>query len=294
VTVYTLFGQAGGTDADAGDTNPYTLGIQFSVSQAATLTGIWFYSHGAGATVLPQVIALFAVSGGALIHSETASWSGAAGAGWVRAAFSSPPALSASTNYVGAVLQSTFAGWHPGVGAYWSTGAGSAGITNGPLSAPNNASSANGQDTYNGSGTLTFPAGTFNATNYWIDVEVTVPGPVVVSPAAVAFMASMLRRDMAIYSAGINQAYVNNNVQNKLLALRSALNGVNDLYLWLSAYAQSDLVALGFSAADAADIFNAVTDAHELYVLFTGGGLGTYTLPYNFSASQRIVTGPLT
>jgi hypothetical protein len=98
---------------------------------------------------------------------------------------------------------------------------------------------------------------------------------------------------MAIYSAGINQAYVNNNVQNKLLSLRHALNDINDLYLWLSAYAQSDLVALGFSAADAADVFSAVADAHELYVLFTGGGLGSYTLPYNFSASQRIVTGPM-
>ena len=98
---------------------------------------------------------------------------------------------------------------------------------------------------------------------------------------------------MAIYSAGITQAYVNNNVQTKLLALRSALNNVNDLYLWLSAYAQSDLVTLGFTAADAADVFSAVADAHELYVLFTGGGLGTYTLPFNFSASQRIVTGPL-
>lgn len=98
---------------------------------------------------------------------------------------------------------------------------------------------------------------------------------------------------MAIYSAGITQAYVNNNVQTKLLALRQALNNVNDLYLWLSAYAQSDLVTLGFTSADAQDILNAVADAHELYVLFTGGGLGTYTLPYNFSASQRIVVGPL-
>jgi hypothetical protein len=98
---------------------------------------------------------------------------------------------------------------------------------------------------------------------------------------------------MPMYAAGITSAYVNNNVQTKLLALRQALSNVNDLYLWLSAYAQSDLVTLGFTAADAADIFNAVTDAHELYVLYTGGGVGTYTLPYNFSASQRIVIGPM-
>ena len=31
---------------------------------------------------------------------------------------------------------------------------------------------------------------------------------------------------------------------------------------------------------------------HELVTLFNGGGLGTYTLPYNFSASMRTIVGP--
>ena len=55
---------------------------------------------------------------------------------------------------------------------YWTSGAGGAGITNGPLSAPNNAGGDGGQDTFNQSATLTYPLTSFNATNYWVDPEV--------------------------------------------------------------------------------------------------------------------------
>ncbi len=102
---------------------------------------------------------------------------------------------------------------------------------------------------------------------------------------------------MAIqFPAGITQAYIVNNAQAKLLALRSALEDVNDYYQWLTAYAAADLEAapVSMDSVSAGNLFSAFADAHELYVLATGGTLGTYTLPYNFLASQRIVTGPLT
>lgn len=101
---------------------------------------------------------------------------------------------------------------------------------------------------------------------------------------------------MAIgFPAGITSAYVVNNAQAKLAALRSALDDVKDFYLWLSAYSAADLEAapVSLDATSAQAIFNAFADANELYTLYTGGGLGTYTLPYNFSASQRVVIGPL-
>ena len=98
---------------------------------------------------------------------------------------------------------------------------------------------------------------------------------------------------MAIFG-GITQAYVTNNAQAKLLALRRALEDVADFRQWLSAYSSSDLVALGFTQADADAVLSAFADANELAVLYNGGGLGSYTLPYNFSASQRIIIGPLT
>jgi hypothetical protein len=98
---------------------------------------------------------------------------------------------------------------------------------------------------------------------------------------------------MAIFG-GISQAYVTNNAQAKLLALRRALEDVTDFHSWLAAYSSADLVALGFTAADAGAILSAFADASELATLYNGGALGSYTLPYNFSASQRVITGPLT
>jgi len=185
VTVYTLFSQAATGSSIAGDNTAYTMGVQFSVSTAGcTLTGIWFYSA-AGAGVLPATIALFQVSGGSLVTSQAASWGGAsAGAGWVRQGFTSPPSLTSGTQYVACVyVDPAGSNWYSLTGAYWSSGAGSGGVTNGPLSAPNNAGAANGQDVFNSGIGLTFPATSFNASNYWVDPEVTTSaGP---PPAAV-------------------------------------------------------------------------------------------------------------
>lgn len=94
---------------------------------------------------------------------------------------------------------------------------------------------------------------------------------------------------------GITQAYIVNNAQAKLAALRRALEDCENFYQWLSAYSLPDLEAapLGMAAADAQDILNAFADAHGMYVLYTGGTPAAQ-LPYNFGASQRAVTGPLT
>jgi hypothetical protein len=171
MTAYTLFSNTGG-GALATDTASYTMGVQFSVNQSSmTLTAMHFYSA-SGAGSLPGTIALYMVTGDSLVHSETASWSGAAGSGWVKALFSSPPSLTSGTNYVGVVYNSGGSNWYSSTAHYWDTGSGASGITNGPLSAPNNGSAAHGQDSFDTSGVLTFPSGSFNATNYWVDPEV--------------------------------------------------------------------------------------------------------------------------
>lgn len=97
---------------------------------------------------------------------------------------------------------------------------------------------------------------------------------------------------MAIFAAGNTQASVTASVMNKLANLYRALVAVQELHGWLTAYAQSDLVTLGFSAGDAAAVFGAVADANEIATLYFGGGLGAYTLPFNFSVSQLVVLGP--
>lgn len=171
--VYTLFNQ-GTSGPVTADANAYTLGVQFTVSQAgATLTGILFYSP-TGAVNLPGTIALFAVTGATLVHSEAATWSGAVGSGWVKASFTAPPVLTPGTKYKACVLNAAGTGnWYAGIAHYWDTGAGAAGITNGPLSAPNNAGGDGGQDTFTQSSTLTYPSSSFNAADYQVDPEVT-------------------------------------------------------------------------------------------------------------------------
>lgn len=173
--VYTLFGQPATPAALAADTTNYTMGVQFSVSQAGgTLTAIWFFSA-PGAGSLPATIALFAVAGQALVTSQAAAWSGAAGSGWVRAAFTVPPSLTAGTAYKAAVLDNANTNWYSATAHDWDTGAHAGGASNGPLSAPNNAGAAQGQDTFTASGALSYPATASNASNYWVDPEVSLP-----------------------------------------------------------------------------------------------------------------------
>lgn len=175
MATYTLFSQAATGSSLVSDASPYTMGVEFSVSTTATLTAIWFYSA-AGAAVLPASIALFSVTGQLLVHSETASWSGAAGSGWVSAPFTVAPALTTAVNYRGAVQQPAGVNWYSATSHYWDTGAGGAGLVNGPLSAPDDAGSDVGQDSFDGGSSLSYPANSFNATNYWVDVAVTVSG----------------------------------------------------------------------------------------------------------------------
>jgi len=190
VTLYTLFGQVPAPALTA-DATGYTMGVQFSVSQAGTYTGVWFYSA-AGAAALPSKVRLYAVSGQAVIVDQVAAWSGIAGSGWVRAPVTSPPALTAGTASKAAVLQGSAVNWYASAAHYWDTGAGQNGISNGPLSAPNNANSAQGQDSFlAGDG---YPNSSFNATNYWVDPEVSVAAAVVVTAQQQQSGRSMMRK----------------------------------------------------------------------------------------------------
>lgn len=176
----TLWGQ-GLTTAVASDSSAYTLGIEFSATQAnatLTLTGIWFYS-GPTANSLPTQIALFTAGPngqvGSLIHSEAATWSGAAGSGWVRAAFAIPQTLTSGALYKAAILiaGSTSLQYAP-INHYWDTGAGASGITSGVLNAPNSSNSNFGQDSFHIGNAVTYPDTSFQGSNYLIDPEVLV------------------------------------------------------------------------------------------------------------------------
>lgn len=172
MTAYTLFGQPASPSTLTVDTTAYTFGVQFQVDEACTLTAVWWWSPPGAGALLPTEIALFTVSGQALVHSESASWSGAAGSGWVRAAFTSPPSLSSGVAYKACVLGGGGDNWYGSTTHWWDTGPGAGGVTSGPLSAPGNAASDGGQDSFNVGASLTYPSSSFNAANYWVDAEV--------------------------------------------------------------------------------------------------------------------------
>ena len=201
MAVLTLFGQPASPASLTVDTAGYTLGIQFTVSSSgvasAAVTAIWFFSAPT-AIELPQHIALFAVTGHVLAASQVPTWSGAAGSGWVRAPFTVPPALTLGASYKACVQDASGNSFYSNTGAYWSTGAGSAGIVNGPLSAPNNAGGDGGQDTFaTPSGAVTYPASSFNASNYWVDVEVITTAPPAAGGPPPGGGRSMLARHLA-------------------------------------------------------------------------------------------------
>jgi hypothetical protein len=175
MAVYSLFGQTGSAPL-ANDVTSYTLGMQFSLSMPANLTGIWFYSAPT-ATVLPKACCIFEISGQAQVVgtvNTSATWSGPAGSGWVKCVYDGSVALAANTDYKVCVLGGgSGVNWYAATNNYWTAGgAGQFGATSGVITAPNGASAADGQDSYIANvGTLTYPTGNFLATNYWVDIE---------------------------------------------------------------------------------------------------------------------------
>ena len=177
---WTAFAQPATPASLQSDTGSYTLGMQFTLSQPATLTGIWFYSA-PGAAALPSACAIYLVLGGgtgSLVPgslNSTPAWSGTAGSGWVRCPYIGGPALAAGSNYKVAAFYGGGSNWYSATSHYWDIGPGSGGITNGPVTAPSGGDG--GQDTFDTSASLTYPATAFGAANYWVDVEVTVGSP---------------------------------------------------------------------------------------------------------------------
>lgn len=92
------------------------------------------------------------------------------GTGWQTATFTAPVALTSGQRYRAVV---NFPTNYSATGAYWSSGGGAADIVNGPLTAPTIGNATGGdQGSFVVSGSLAYPTNSFNATNYWIDVNV--------------------------------------------------------------------------------------------------------------------------
>jgi hypothetical protein len=133
------------------------LGVKFQSSVAGRITGIRFYK---GPQNLGVHTAHLWTSAGALLASAT--FSGETGSGWQQVNFVTPVAIAANTVYV--------ASYYAPLGLYSASGNYFANAhVSGVLTAPANVGSG-GNGVYAYSATSKFPNGTYNATNYWVDV----------------------------------------------------------------------------------------------------------------------------
>lgn len=178
MTSYTLFGQANlgiGSGANA----RLTIGCEFEVSKSVSLTGIWWFAP-TGTTGLPSQCGIYSITDAAFVSAATntsPSWAGSGANAWNKVSYDGSVTLVSGKKYQVCVFAdgATAGNWFASVAGYWTTGPGSAGITNGPLSAPNNSGSVAGQDMVQSGGlALTAPNISENGKNYGVDVEVTV------------------------------------------------------------------------------------------------------------------------
>jgi len=174
-----MFSHVGVPSIDGTPSGNQSLGTEFSLSAAAALTGIWFFTP-TGATHLPGNIAIYTVTGksqvaGTLVNAP--SWSGSAGSqSWVKHTYDGSVTLAAGTNYRLAIFCSNTTAWAWNT-TYWSSGAGSGGLVSGIISAPGSATAGDGgAQVGNATGaSLAYPGSTASTgANVWMDIEVTV------------------------------------------------------------------------------------------------------------------------
>jgi len=172
-TPYSLFSSTGpGTVAAASDTDTLNVAVEFYVTERMLLTGIRYWQPSTGGELSTRQFGLWDIAAGTFVVKapNKAPSSGDAGS-WVTSNFATPYLLTANNRYKAIVL-------HPGgsyaaTANYFSFGAGSTGITNGPLRAPNNAAaSLPGQGSFEYGSLLSNTTSMFNAGNYWVDVVV--------------------------------------------------------------------------------------------------------------------------
>jgi hypothetical protein len=181
------------TNADAGPYSPLELGVQFRADTSGYVTGIRFYKSAANTGT--HVGNLWS-SSGALLASATFTEESASG--WQQVSFSSPVAITANTVYV--------ASYHTTVGHfsedqnYFAT----SGVDNAPLHAlANGGGGVNG--VYAFGSTSSFPANTYSASNFWVDVVFNTSGGTT-SPLSVSTTSLPNGAQSAAYSQSLAAA----------------------------------------------------------------------------------------
>ena len=145
---------------DANDGAAVNLGIRFTSDASGYITGLKFYKSAANTGI--HTASLWTGSGQLL---ATAVFTNESSSGWQQVLFSSPVAVNAGTTYVASY-------YAPNGHFAVNRNTLSKGFSSGPLSiVPNGGVFQYGNST-------AFPNQTYNASNYWVDVVLSVPQPV--------------------------------------------------------------------------------------------------------------------
>jgi hypothetical protein len=177
MATYRLWPATDGPDDPISDLTAYTLGVEFYVTEECDLNAFYFWLPTGGSTT-SRTFRLYEITGlntgDEVADTEVVTGSGGVWTAdaWNRFALDAPVALTPDQRYRAGL-------WMPGAvdlrysatSNYWSSGAGAAGITNGPLEAPQ-ASEATDEDQGQFIDADDYPSLSFNSANYWIDVEV--------------------------------------------------------------------------------------------------------------------------
>ena len=146
------------------DATSTEVGVKFNSDSFGTVTGIRFYK--APSNTGTHIGTLWTASGTLL---ASATFSGESGSGWQQADFSTPVLINPETTYMAAYFAPN--------GHYSVTpeAFASVGLANPPLQALANGLSPDG--VYAHSASSVFPTNSFNASNYWVDLDF-LPSPV--------------------------------------------------------------------------------------------------------------------
>ncbi|WP_209889820.1 DUF4082 domain-containing protein [Rhizobium leguminosarum] len=167
-TFTSLFGGATPAVVNTNDTAAVELGVKFQSSVAGTVSGIRFYKSSLDTGT--HTGSLWSSTGTRL---ATLTFTNETASGWQSATFTSPVTLTAGQTYT--------ASYHTNVGNYSTTANYFlSNVTSGPLTAP-----ASGNGVY-GYGNSAFPTGSFDQTNYWVDVMFNPSNANNTTPTAVA------------------------------------------------------------------------------------------------------------
>lgn len=143
----------------------YTLGLSFRLTRDGLISGISFYRNPAPTDqTTSRMVALFIGDGIETIVASAASSNEPVEGGWVYVPFAQPYQATANLHYVAAVE-------YPGYSYIASPAYFTSEVRRGDIIA-----NPDGDALYKGNGRfysgpgLNFPAGSFNATNYWVDI----------------------------------------------------------------------------------------------------------------------------